>query len=91
MSAANGWTSADRRTFLSAGNLRYIRNLKPWPLRRVMVEKYGWSDQDAAALCKFLLPMLDIDHHTRAHARDLVNHPWLEVDLEAELKNAEGW
>lgn len=56
-----------------------------------MVEKYGWKETDAAALCQFLLPMLDIDHHFRAHARDLLNHPWLEVDLEAELARAEGW
>ena len=45
-----------------------------------MVEKYVWSARDADALCAFLLPMLAIDHRERAHARDLVNHPWLEVD-----------
>lgn len=66
--------------FYSVGNLRYIRNLKPWPLRRVMVEKYVWSEGDAQALCKFLEPMLVIDHRERARARELVDHPWLEVD-----------
>lgn len=75
---------------LVVGHLRYIRNLKPWPLKRVMVEKYGWSEKDAVALCEFLLPMLDIDHHSRAHARDLVNHRWLEVDLE-DLQRAGDW
>ncbi|KAI0735522.1 kinase-like domain-containing protein [Earliella scabrosa] len=69
-----------RELFDSAGNLRYIRNLKPWPLRRVMVEKYLWSESDSEALCKFLEPMLVIDHRARAQARDLVDHPWLEVD-----------
>ena len=73
------------------GNLRYIRNLKPWPLKRVMVEKYNWKADDTNALCKFLAPMLNIDHHSRAHARDLVDHPWLDVDLEKELQHAEGW
>lgn len=69
-----------RELFDSSGNLRYIRNLKPWPLRRVMVEKYVWSEGDAQALCKFLEPMLVIDHRERARARELVDHPWLEVD-----------
>lgn len=75
---------------LAIGHLRYIRNLKPWPLKRVMVEKYGWSEKDTVALCEFLLHMLDVDHHSRAHARDLVNHRWLEVDLE-DLQRAEDW
>ncbi|RDX56243.1 kinase-like protein [Lentinus brumalis] len=69
-----------RELFDSSGALRYIRNLKPWPLKRVMVEKYLWSERDADALCEFLLPMLTIDHRERKHARDMVNHPWLEVD-----------
>ncbi|KAI0639031.1 Pkinase-domain-containing protein [Trametes polyzona] len=69
-----------RELFDSTGALRYIRNLKPWPLKRVMVEKYLWSEADAAALCEFLEPMLVIDHRKRAHARDMVDHPWLEVD-----------
>ena len=67
-------------TFVFAGALRYIRNLKPWPLKRVMVEKYLWAEGDAQALCEFLEPMLVIDHRARAHARDMVDHPWLEVD-----------
>ncbi|KAI0724203.1 Pkinase-domain-containing protein [Cerioporus squamosus] len=69
-----------RELFDSSGALRYIRNLKPWPLKRVMVEKYLWSERDSEALCEFLLPMLTIDHRERKHARDMVNHPWLEVD-----------
>ncbi|EKM60773.1 uncharacterized protein PHACADRAFT_246895 [Phanerochaete carnosa HHB-10118-sp] len=79
-----------REIFDSNGHLRYIRNLKPWPLRRVMVEKYGWLEKDAGVVCEFLLPMLDIDHHSRAHARDMVNHPWLEVNLE-DLHRAKDW
>ena len=69
---------ADIPVFLGA--LRYIRNLKPWPLQRVMVEKYLWEPRNAQALCAFLEPMLVIDHRKRAHARDMVDHPWLEVD-----------
>ncbi|KAM5532771.1 hypothetical protein V8D89_013568 [Ganoderma adspersum] len=69
-----------RELFDSSGSLRYIRNLKPWPMKRVMVEKYLWSEEDAAAVCAFLEPMLIIDHRERKHARDMVDHPWLEVD-----------
>ncbi|KAI0651501.1 Pkinase-domain-containing protein [Trametes meyenii] len=69
-----------RELFDSTGALRYIRNLKPWPLKRVMVEKYLWAERDAEAVCEFLEPMLAIDHRKRAHAREMVSHPWLEVD-----------
>lgn len=66
------------------GALRYIRSLKPWPLKRVMVEKYAWAEEDAAALCEFLEPMLVVDHRKRKHARDMKDHPWLAVDMDSE-------
>ncbi|KAH9927525.1 kinase-like protein [Epithele typhae] len=69
-----------RELFDSSGALRYIRNLKPWPLKRVMMDKYLWTERDAEAVCAFLLPMLTVDHQKRAHARDMVDHAWLEVD-----------
>ncbi|TCD61151.1 hypothetical protein EIP91_008845 [Steccherinum ochraceum] len=78
-----------REIFDSAGKLRYIRNLKPWPLKRVMMEKYLWAEEEAAALCEFLEPMLVVDQRERAQAREMVGHPWLEVDLEKE--DLEGW
>ena len=53
-----------------------------------MMEKYSWTEPDADAACEFLLPMLSIDHRSRAHARDMVNHPWLEVDPD-ELSRVE--
>ncbi|CCM00344.1 uncharacterized protein FIBRA_02374 [Fibroporia radiculosa] len=73
-----------RDLFDSAGNLRYIRNLKPWPLRRVMAEKYFWEEAAADALCEFLEPMLVPDFRKRRHARDLKEHRWLEVDMTDE-------
>ncbi|KAG6889371.1 hypothetical protein C0995_001436 [Termitomyces sp. Mi166 len=66
-----------RELFDHAGNLRYIHELRPWPLNRVMTEKYGYSDSDSAALSDFLLPMLAIDMRERAHARDMLDHSWL--------------
>ncbi|KAF7306620.1 CMGC/SRPK protein kinase [Mycena indigotica] len=65
--------------FDSSGSLRYIKTLKPWPLQRVMTEKYLWSDDDAAVLCTFLEPMLAVDHRNRASAKDMLDHRWLEV------------
>lgn len=64
--------------FHVTGALRYIRTLKPWPLKRVMVEKYLFSEADSALLCDFLDPMLAIDMRERTHARDMKNHRWLE-------------
>jgi hypothetical protein len=64
---------------LVAGGLRYIKTLKPWPLKRVMAEKYLYSEEDADNLCSFLEPMLAADMRKRKHAREMVGHPWLEV------------
>jgi serine/threonine-protein kinase SRPK3 len=61
-----------------SGALRYIKTLKPWPLKRVMVEKYLYPEADATALCNFLEPMLSIDFRGRKDARDLMDHKWLE-------------
>ncbi|PPQ66119.1 hypothetical protein CVT26_010920 [Gymnopilus dilepis] len=67
-----------RELFDHSGALRYIKTLKPWPLKRVMVEKYLYSEAEADALCSFLEPMLAVDMRERANARDVKNHPWLE-------------
>ena len=71
-----------RELFDSKGQLRRIRSLKPWPLERVMVEKYTWTAEASKAFCEFLLPMLELDWHKRAQAKDLVDHVWLNVDGE---------
>ncbi|KAF6766088.1 CMGC/SRPK protein kinase [Ephemerocybe angulata] len=73
-----------RELFDHNGALRYIRTLKPWPLRRVMTEKYLYSDEDASNLCAFLEPMLAVDFRDRVHVRDMVNHPWLDVSSNEE-------
>ena len=66
-----------REIFDSHGHLRYIKSLKPWPLKRVMVEKYLFTENDAEGLCSLLEPMLRVDFRTRATAGELVDHPWL--------------
>ncbi|THH12165.1 hypothetical protein EW145_g157 [Phellinidium pouzarii] len=73
-----------REIFDSTGALRYIKTLKPWPLKRVMVEKYLFTKKDAENLCGFLEPMLRADFRARARASDMVDHPWLDLQDEAE-------
>ncbi|KAG6869154.1 hypothetical protein C0993_012253 [Termitomyces sp. T159_Od127] len=73
-----------RELFDHDGNLRYIHELRPWPLNRVMTEKYGYSNSDATALSDFLLPMLAVDMRERAHARDMLDHPWLSPSPDDE-------
>ncbi|KAL1677502.1 kinase-like domain-containing protein [Schizophyllum commune] len=68
-----------RDLFDHSGHLRYIKTLKPWPLKSVMMQKYLYSEADADALCDFLLPMLAPDFHKRARASDMIDHPWLTV------------
>jgi hypothetical protein len=67
-----------RRLICDLGALRYIRALKFWPLKRVMIEKYLYSEEESTALCEFLEPMLATDMGQRAHARNMKNHKWLE-------------
>ncbi|KAK0473274.1 kinase-like domain-containing protein [Armillaria novae-zelandiae] len=68
-----------RELFDHTGALRYIRSLKPWPLKRVMLEKYLYTERDATLLCDFLEPMLVVDMKQRSHARDMIDHRWLDV------------
>ncbi|TEB05182.1 kinase-like protein [Coprinellus micaceus] len=84
---ADVWSAAcvySRELFDHTGSLRYIRTLKPWPLKRVMIEKYLYADEDAAALCDFLEPMLAPDFRNRVTVRQTLEHPWLDISNETE-------
>lgn len=63
------------------GDLRHIRRLRYWPLDRVLIEKYDYPQQDALALCDFLLPLLDFVPEKRPTAGQCLSHPWLNVGL----------
>mmetsp|Transcript_603 Transcript_603/g.1743 ORF Transcript_603/g.1743 Transcript_603/m.1743 type:complete len:544 (+) Transcript_603:113-1744(+) len=63
--------------FTAKGDFRHIKKLKPWGLRDVLVEKYRFSTEDAAAFTDFLLPMLEIEKEKRASAAQCLKHPWL--------------
>ncbi|XP_040894609.1 SRSF protein kinase 2 isoform X2 [Toxotes jaculatrix] len=66
-----------REFFSKKGELRHITKLKPWSLFDVLVEKYGWSQEDADHFTRFLLPMLEMVPEKRASAGECLNHPWL--------------
>lgn len=73
-----------RELFDHTGALRYIKHLKPWPLNRVMREKYLFDPAEADAFCAFLEPMLALSMRERASAGQMASHPWLDVDWKEE-------
>lgn len=64
--------------FNKKGELRHITGLKPWGLEEVLVEKYEWRFDEAAAFAEFLRPMLEFEPLKRATAAQCLEHPWLQ-------------
>uniref|UniRef100_A0A3B3C3P0 non-specific serine/threonine protein kinase n=1 Tax=Oryzias melastigma TaxID=30732 RepID=A0A3B3C3P0_ORYME len=62
-----------------SGELRHISSLKPWGLFEVLLEKYEWSLDQAAAFSDFLLTMLELHPGRRATAAQCLQHPWLQA------------
>lgn len=50
-----------------------------WPLNKVLVEKYDFSEQDANYLADFLTPILDFVPDKRPSAVQLLQHPWINA------------
>ncbi|EDW47982.1 SRSF protein kinase 1 [Drosophila sechellia] len=65
------------KSFTRSCELRNISGLKPWGLMDVLLEKYEWSEKDAASFASFLKPMLEFDPNKRATAAECLQHPWL--------------
>ena len=57
-----------RDYFTRQGDLRHIRNLKFWPLAKVLSEKYQFAADDAEEMSAFLMAMLDFAPEKRATA-----------------------
>ncbi|KAJ0941267.1 putative protein kinase CMGC-SRPK family [Helianthus annuus] len=66
-----------REFFNRHGDLRHIRRLRFWPLNKVLMEKYEFSEQDAKELADFLVPILDFVPEKRPTAAKLLKHPWI--------------
>ena len=61
------------------GDLKRIRRLKFWPLDRLLVEKYKFSENDAREFAEFLCPLFDFTPEKRPTAQQCLHHPWLNL------------
>ncbi|XP_074572373.1 uncharacterized protein LOC141828886 [Curcuma longa] len=68
-----------RDFFNRYGDLRHIRQLRFWPLNKVLMEKYEFSERDANDMADFLVPILDYFPEKRPTAAQLLQHPWLDT------------
>ncbi|WCJ34397.1 Protein kinase superfamily protein [Euphorbia peplus] len=66
-----------RDFFNRYGDLRHIRRLRFWPLNKVLMEKYEFSEKDANDLTDFLVPILDFVPEKRPTAAQCLLHPWM--------------
>ena len=58
------------------GQLRNIKQLKPWDLYHVLTDKYKWPPYEAIEFTHFLEPMLHYDVTQRATAAECLMNPW---------------
>ncbi|XP_066320391.1 uncharacterized protein [Miscanthus floridulus] len=68
-----------RDFFNRYGDLRHIRRLRFWPLNKVLMEKYEFTEVNAIGMADFLVPILDFVPEKRPTAAQLLQHPWLDV------------
>lgn len=68
-----------RELFNRHGDLRHIRRLRFWPLKKVLIEKYEFSEQDAKDMADFLVPILDFVPEKRPTAAQCLLHPWINA------------
>ncbi|CAF0917457.1 unnamed protein product [Rotaria sordida] len=66
-----------REFFNKRGQLRNIKQLKPWDLFHVLTEKYKWPPYEAIEFTHFLEPMLHYDVNLRATAAECLMNPWV--------------
>ncbi|CAN6303552.1 unnamed protein product, partial [Urochloa humidicola] len=66
-----------REFFNRYGDLRHIRRLRFWPLNKVLMEKYEFTERNATDMADFLVPILDFVPEKRPTAAQLLQHPWL--------------
>ncbi|XP_019420449.1 PREDICTED: SRSF protein kinase 1-like [Lupinus angustifolius] len=59
------------------GDLKRIRRLKFWPLDKLLIDRYKFSEKDASEFSEFLLPLLDFAAENRPTAQQCLQHPWL--------------
>lgn len=77
-----------RDYFNRQGELRHIRRLRFWPLSKVLMEKYEFSEEDAVAMQDFITPILEFAPDKRPTAAKCLTHPWLNPVPRSSLKPA---
>lgn len=81
-----------RRLYTPDGQLRNIKNLKSWPLRDVLLEKYKFLDYEAEEIADFLRGMLVTEPERRATAKECLDHPWIQdINLDDFESCLAGW
>lgn len=50
-----------KKFFDHKGQLRWIKGLQYWPLKKVMMERYWFIESEAEAFSEFMIPMLSWD------------------------------
>ena len=75
-----------KKYFDGRGNLRRIKDLRFWPVKKVLTDKYLIRDDEAQAFSDFLLPMLQWHHDGRATAEQMLDHPWLNMPENNDYK-----
>ncbi|XP_027189613.1 protein kinase dsk1 isoform X2 [Cicer arietinum] len=68
-----------RDFFNRYGDLRHIRRLRFWPLNKVLMEKYDFSEKDANDMSDFLVSILDFVPEKRPTAGQCLLHPWMNA------------
>ncbi|KAK7262773.1 hypothetical protein RJT34_30353 [Clitoria ternatea] len=71
------------------GDLKRIRRLKFWPLNKLLVERYKFSESDAHEFSEFLQPLFEFAPEKRPSAQQCLQHPWLKgmESTPNEMKN----
>lgn len=71
------------------GDLKRIRRLKFWPLDKILIDRYKFSETDAREFADFLCPIFDFAPEKRPTAQQCLQHPWLNgiTSTQGEVKN----
>jgi serine/threonine-protein kinase SRPK3 len=66
--------------FFLKDKLKKLPDLQVFPLKDVLVSRYGFSERKAEEVSAFLNQVLKINPENRPSAEDLLLHPWLICD-----------
>lgn len=75
-----------KKFFDKKGCLRRIQGFHYWELKKLLMEKYRIKEEEAVPLADFLLPMLGWYPDRRATAKQMLEHPWLNMPSNYDYK-----